>query len=38
MNDEAIKNCKSILKRNHLHPIRKLGKGAFATVFLVEKI
>jgi len=33
-----IKNCKEVLKKNNLHPLKKLGKGGFSIVFLVEKI
>ena len=36
--DQAIKQCKQILKKNNLHPLKKLGKGAFSFVFSVEKI
>lgn len=36
--DQAIKHCREILKKNNLHPLKKLGKGAFSFVFSVEKI
>lgn len=33
-----MKQCREILKKNNLHPLKKLGKGAFSFVFSVEKI
>jgi hypothetical protein len=27
-----------VLKKNNLHPLKKLGRGGFSVVFLVEKI
>lgn len=36
--DQALKHCRGILKKNNLHPLKKLGRGAFSFVFSVEKI
>lgn len=38
MEEAQIKNCREILKKNNLHPMKKLGRGGFSIVFLVEKI
>ncbi len=35
MDEALIKNCREILKKNNLHPLKKLGRGAFSIVFLV---
>jgi hypothetical protein len=36
--EQTLKQCKEILKKNNLHPVKKLGKGAYSFVFLVKKI
>lgn len=38
MEEPILKHCKDTLKKNNLHPLKKLGKGAFSYVFSVEKI
>lgn len=38
MEEQAIKHCREVLKKNNLHPLKKLGRGGFSVVFLVEKI
>lgn len=38
MEDALLKHCKDTLKKNNLHPLKKLGKGAFSFVFSAEKI
>ncbi len=38
MEDMLLKHCRDTLKKNNLHPLKKLGKGAFSFVFSVEKI
>jgi len=38
MEEESLKQCKEILKKNNLHPLKRLAKGGFSIVFLVEKI
>ena len=38
MEEQTAKQCREILKKNNLHPLKKLGKGAFSMVFSVEKI
>lgn len=35
--DEETKQCKTILRRNNLNPIKKLGKGEFGQVYLVSR-
>lgn len=38
MEETLLKHCKDTLKKNNLHPLKKLGKGAFSFVFSAEKI
>lgn len=35
--DTQAKNCKEVLRKNNLNPIKKLGKGGFGLVYLVSK-
>lgn len=38
MEDAVSKHCRDTLKKNNLHPLKRLGKGAFSLVFSAEKI
>ena len=37
ISDGLLEKCESVLEKNGLIPIKKLGKGGFGVVYLVSK-